>query len=126
MRTRLLPVLLQVTRVPALMLSELGLNELPLIDMLAVPVGLQFGSGVGLALGEGLGEGLALGDGLGLGPCACVKAAPALRQKAERTATVQCVQRCVGQGRFSCAASFLIEMVFIMFFPSVVRLLPWT
>lgn len=68
-RARLPPVLVQVTCVPALMVNEVGLNEPPppAIFMVAVPVGLQLGSGVGL--GEGLrpGEGLAPGEGLGLG-----------------------------------------------------------
>ena len=55
----------QVTRVPALMFSVLGLNAPPLIVMLALPVGLQNGRGVGVGLA--LGEGLALGDGLAFG-----------------------------------------------------------
>jgi hypothetical protein len=61
--------LVHVTWVPAVMLSEVGLNgpPPPLIVMLAVPIGLQ--AGVGLGLGEGLavGEGLGLGDAVGLG-----------------------------------------------------------
>jgi hypothetical protein len=62
----LLPVLVQVTSVLGVIVSEDGLNEPPppAIDMLAVPVGTQVGWGLGL--GEGLvpGEGLGLGDGL--------------------------------------------------------------
>ncbi|MEO5721022.1 MAG: hypothetical protein ABIR71_06080 [Chthoniobacterales bacterium] len=59
----------QVTCVPALILSEFGLNEPLPTDMLALPVGSQLGKGVGLAEGEGLalGDGVALGDGLAVG-----------------------------------------------------------
>jgi hypothetical protein len=62
-RARLLPVLVQVTRVAALMVSENGLKPPPppAIVTLAVLVKAQLGSGLGL------GDGLALGDGLGLG-----------------------------------------------------------
>jgi hypothetical protein len=74
-RARLVPVLVHVTRVLALIVSELGLNRPPppAIDMLAVPVGMQLGCGLGLGdvPGLGLGDvpGLGLGDvpGLGLG-----------------------------------------------------------
>jgi hypothetical protein len=58
--------LVQVTRVAGLIVNEVGLNEPPppAIDILAIPMGLQLGWGLGL--GEGLvpGEGLGLGDGL--------------------------------------------------------------
>jgi hypothetical protein len=64
-RARLLPMFVQVTRVPALMVRRLGLKgpPPPLIATLEMAVASQVGSGLGL----GLGEGLALGDGLGLG-----------------------------------------------------------
>jgi hypothetical protein len=66
-----LPVLVQVTRVAALIVSEDGLNEPPppAIDMLALAIGLQFGDGLGDGLVPGDGDGLAegLGEGLGLG-----------------------------------------------------------
>jgi hypothetical protein len=68
-----LPVLVQVTRVAGLMVSELGLKEPPppAMDILAVPIGLQLGIGLGDGLvpgdGLGLGEGLVPGDGLGDG-----------------------------------------------------------
>ena len=72
-RARLLPVLVQVTRVAALMVRELGLKEPPppAMFMLAVPVGTQLGIGLGDGLGEvpglGLGDGEELGPGEGLG-----------------------------------------------------------
>jgi hypothetical protein len=62
-RARLVPIFVQVTRVPALIVSRLGLKgpPPPLIATLEMAVGSQVGRGLGL------GEGLALGDGLGLG-----------------------------------------------------------
>ena len=89
------------------MVSEFGLNEPPppKIVMLAVPIGLQLGCGLGLGeelgpgdglgLGEilgpgeglGLGEILGPGDGLGLGPWASVTFALAPRKSTPRTTT---------------------------------------
>jgi hypothetical protein len=73
-RARALPVLVQVTRVPASMASKLGLKEPPppAIVTLENAIGSQIGCGLGLGLGlwPGLGDGLGLwpGDGLGLWP----------------------------------------------------------
>ncbi len=78
-------MLVQVTRVPALIASDEGLKPPPLTDMLAEPVALQLGSGVGL------GEGLALGDGLGLGetPEVCAQPEPTVptKRRAQLTAS---------------------------------------
>ena len=112
-RTRALelPTFVQVTRVPPITFSTVGLKEpLPTV-MLAFAMALQLGRGVGLGealgLGEtpGLGEALGLGDALGLGetpglgealgeglgltPCAHVRFAPTLRKSA---ATVMIAQ----------------------------------
>ena len=69
-RARPLPVFVQVTRVPALMTSEAGLNPPPPPAMVIVVklVGEQFGLGLGDGLGLMPGDGLGLG--LGLGVCA--------------------------------------------------------
>jgi hypothetical protein len=71
-RARLLPTLVQVTRVAAAIVSELGLNgpPPPAIVMLALAIKLQLGCGLGLGDGLVPGEGLGLmpGDGLGLMP----------------------------------------------------------
>jgi hypothetical protein len=68
-RARLLPTLVQVTRVLALMVSEPGLKEPPppAMFMLAVPVATQLGCGLGLGEVPGLGDGLGLGEVPGLG-----------------------------------------------------------
>jgi hypothetical protein len=93
----LLPIFFQVTRVLALMVSEVGLKEPPppAIDMLALPVGMQPGWGLGLGLGEGLGlgDGLALGEGLGLGPWASVTFAPTLRKITPMVTTAHWIHR---------------------------------
>ena len=69
MRARLLPTLVQVTRVPALTVSRLGLKvpPPPVIATLEMAVGSQDGRGLGLGEGLALGEGLVLGEGLALG-----------------------------------------------------------
>jgi hypothetical protein len=94
------------------MVSEFGLNEPPppAIDMLALPVGMQLGWGLGLGdelgpgeglgladgfgLGEGLGlaDGFGLGEGLGLGPCASA-VAPAIRKNTLTMASRYCIQK---------------------------------
>jgi hypothetical protein len=58
-RARLLPTLVQVTRVPALMVSTLGLKgpPPPAIETLEMAIGSQFGWGLGLGLGLGEGPG---------------------------------------------------------------------
>jgi hypothetical protein len=67
-RARLLPILVQVTRVPAFTVSRLGLKgpPPPVIATLEIAIGSQVGWGLGL--GEGLGLCPGLGDGLGLWP----------------------------------------------------------
>jgi hypothetical protein len=61
-RASSLPTFVQVTRVPALIKSVVGLNgpPPPAIVMLALAIALQPGEGLALALGPG--------DALGLGP----------------------------------------------------------
>jgi hypothetical protein len=69
MRARLVPIFVQVTRVPALMVSRLGLKgpPPPLMATLEMAVGSQLGRGLGLGEGLALGDGLGLGEGLPLG-----------------------------------------------------------
>jgi hypothetical protein len=100
--------------------------------MLAVPIGLQLGDGLGLGdtLGLGLGDGLTLGEGLGdgLGPWATDTVAPTVRKIAPMATTAHwtqrgCPTRRVCEVRLECAAWF--KMVVIIFLP-VSCLLMWT
>ena len=98
--------------------------------MLAVPIGLQLGEGLGLGdgltLGDGLGlgDGLTLGEGLGLGPPstrATDTVAPTLRKITPTMTTAHwipsdCFTRRVCGERLDCAAS-LLNMVVMIFIP---------
>ena len=105
-------MLVQVTRVLALILSGFGLNgpPPPAIVMPALPLGVQPGEGLGLTDGlglteglgltDGLGEGLTLGDGLTLGlglgvtpvEAACVALAVRARRNKPRIAVAHFFQ----------------------------------
>src|SRR5436190_12791857 len=119
-RARSLPTFVQVTRMVALIVSEVGLNgpPPPAIVILAVPVAAQVGCGLGDGLmpgeglgdglmpGEGLGDGLMPGEGLGLGdglmpgdglglglvPWASVAVAPALNKSTLMITTTHWIQ----------------------------------
>ena len=65
----MLPTFVHVTRVPALIVSKLGLNgpPPPLIPTLEMAVASQVGCGLGLGEVPGLGDALGLGEAPGLG-----------------------------------------------------------
>jgi hypothetical protein len=91
-----LPVLVQVTCVPASIVNENGLKEPPPPEMVtpAEPVGVQVcGLGDGLGLGErpGLGDGLGLGEGLT--PWAKIPLGPAPRKIRLRRTTMIGLQK---------------------------------
>jgi hypothetical protein len=143
-RARLVPVLVHVTRVLALMVSEVGLKEPPppAMVMLAVPVGTQLGCGLGLGdvpglglgdvpglglgdvpglgLGDVPGLGLALGEGLGLVPWACATVAPTVSETTLRAMSTHRVQSGCFAGR-ACGA--LTERVALSRFKLVVIIL---
>lgn len=102
-----MPVLVQVTRVPVLMVSENGLKAPPPAAIVTLEVLVKAQPGIGI----GLGDGLALGDGLGLEAWASVWVAPALRKITPSVTTAHWIQdgRFVGGvwgERLDCAAWF--------------------
>ncbi len=66
-RARLSPTLVQVTRVPALTVSKLGLNGPPPPVMLTLAIAVASQLGCGLGETPGLGDALGLGDTPGVG-----------------------------------------------------------